>query len=60
MTESRIRLIMILFGVLLVYPFTIILLSQLFTPIGYLEALLYSFIVRVFKHNTINININKK
>lgn len=51
--NNKIRLLMILIGVFLIYPGIIVLVSQLFTPIGYLEALLYSFIVRVFKHNTI-------
>lgn len=60
MTESRIRLIMIILGIFIVYPSVIILLSQLFNPIGYFEALLYSFVVRVFKYNTIQININRK
>lgn len=45
---------MILLGVFVIYPITIMLLSRLFTPIDYLPALLYSFIVRVIKYNWIN------
>jgi hypothetical protein len=52
--DPKIKLIMILLGVFLIYPVTIMLVSKLFTPIGYLEALLYSFIVRVVKYNWIN------
>jgi hypothetical protein len=52
--DARIKLIMILLGVFLIYPVTIMLVSKLFTPVGYLEALLYSFIVRVVKYNWIN------
>lgn len=52
--DPKIKLIMILLGVFVIYPITIMLLSRLFTPIDYLEALLYSFIVRVIKYNWIN------
>jgi hypothetical protein len=52
--DARIKLIMILLGIFIIYPLTIMLVSQLFTPVGYLEALLYSFIVRVVKYNWIN------
>jgi hypothetical protein len=52
--NPKIKLIMILIGIFLIYPLTIMLLSRLFTPIGYLEALLYSFVVRVIKYNYIN------
>ena len=58
--NNKIKLLMILIGVFLIYPGVIVLVSQLLTPIGYFEALLYSFIVRVFKHNVIHINTNKK
>lgn len=56
--DARIKLIMILLGIFIIYPLTIMLVSQLFTPVGYLEALLYSFIVRVIKYNWIN-RLNK-
>lgn len=56
--NPKIRLLLILIGILIIYPLTIMLLSRLFTPIGYGEALLYSFIVRVVKWNWIN-KINK-
>jgi hypothetical protein len=52
--DARIKLVMILLGVFLIYPVTIMLVSKLFTPVGYLEALLYSFVVRVIKYNWIN------
>jgi hypothetical protein len=52
--DPKIKLIMILLGIFVIYPITIMLLSQLFTPVGYLEALLYSFIVRAIKYNWIN------
>mgnify|MGYP006987197382 CR=1 FL=1 len=52
--DARIKLIMMLLGIFIIYPLTIMLVSQLFTPVGYLEALLYSFIVRVIKYNWIN------
>jgi hypothetical protein len=56
--DPKIKLIMILLGVFVIYPITIMLLSRLFTPIDYLPALLYSFIVRVVKYNYIN-RLNK-
>lgn len=49
--DARIKLIMILLGIFIIYPLAIMLLSRLFTPIDYLPALLYSFIVRVVKYN---------
>lgn len=52
--DPRIKLIMILLAVFVIYPLVIVLLSRFFTPIGYLEALLYSFVVRVVKYNYIN------
>jgi hypothetical protein len=51
---SKIKLILSLLGIFLIYPFTIMLLSRLFIPIDYLPALLYSFIVRIVKFNWIN------
>jgi hypothetical protein len=51
---SKIKLILSLLGVFVIYPITIMLLSRLFIPIDYLPALLYSFIVRVVKFNWIN------
>lgn len=56
--NTKIRLLLILIGIFIIYPLTIMLLSRLFTPIGYGEALLYSFVVRVVKWNWIN-KINK-
>jgi predicted neutral ceramidase superfamily lipid hydrolase len=56
--DPKIKLIMILLGVFLIYPLAIMLVSRLFTPIDYLPALLYSFIVRVVKYNYIN-RLNK-
>jgi hypothetical protein len=55
MIDSRIKLIMELLLIVVVYPGLIMLLSQLLTPLSYGEALLYSFIVRVIKWNKNNI-----
>ena len=55
MIDSRIKLIMELLLIVVVYPVLIMLLSQLLTPLSYGEALLYSFIVRVIKWNKNNI-----
>jgi len=56
--NSKTKLLLILIGIFVIYPLVIMLLSRLFTPIGYGEALLYSFVVRVVKWNWIN-KINK-
>lgn len=49
--NPKIKLLLQLLLVFVVYPGILILLSQLLTPLSYGEALLYSFIVRVSKWN---------
>lgn len=52
---NKIKSILNILMVFIIYPLVIVLLSNLFfNPIGYLEALLYSFIIRVIKYNWIN------